>query len=214
MLIAGRVLNGVSVGIESAQVPVYVSELAPPQAREEGWWVANRWRSMSVSWSCSSKFSCQSTASSINLTDSGSISYGGAHIGGQTSSNYSTLQFRVPWAVQLVPALYLLIGTFFLPESPRWLAKQDRWEEAHDILTRVHGKGDPNSQLVLLGLDQIKAACQAEAQFGDVTYWELFKPKMLNRTIIGAFDQIWCQLTGMNLMSTSGLGSHCCCQWY
>lgn len=33
MLIAGRVINGLSVGIESAQVPVYVSELAPPSKR-------------------------------------------------------------------------------------------------------------------------------------------------------------------------------------
>lgn len=33
MLIAGRFINGVSVGICSAQVPVYVSELAPPSKR-------------------------------------------------------------------------------------------------------------------------------------------------------------------------------------
>lgn len=33
MLIAGRIINGLSVGIESAQVPVYISELAPPSKR-------------------------------------------------------------------------------------------------------------------------------------------------------------------------------------
>lgn len=33
MLIVGRVINGLSVGIESAQVPVYISELAPPSLR-------------------------------------------------------------------------------------------------------------------------------------------------------------------------------------
>jgi MFS family permease len=33
MLIAGRFINGLSVGICSAQVPVYVSELAPPSRR-------------------------------------------------------------------------------------------------------------------------------------------------------------------------------------
>jgi MFS family permease len=33
MLIAGRFINGVAVGICSAQVPVYVSELAPPDKR-------------------------------------------------------------------------------------------------------------------------------------------------------------------------------------
>lgn len=33
MLIGGRVINGLAVGIESAQVPVYISELAPPSKR-------------------------------------------------------------------------------------------------------------------------------------------------------------------------------------
>jgi MFS family permease len=33
MLIVGRFINGMSVGIESAQVPVYISEIAPPSKR-------------------------------------------------------------------------------------------------------------------------------------------------------------------------------------
>jgi MFS family permease len=33
MLIVGRFINGMSVGIESAQVPVYISEVAPPSKR-------------------------------------------------------------------------------------------------------------------------------------------------------------------------------------
>lgn len=42
--------------------------------------------------------------------------------------------------------------------------------------------------------------CQFEAQNKDVSYLELFKPKMINRTHIGVFTQIWSQLTGMNVM--------------
>lgn len=33
MLVAGRFINGICVGIASAQVPVYISELAPPAKR-------------------------------------------------------------------------------------------------------------------------------------------------------------------------------------
>jgi MFS family permease len=33
MLIVGRIINGLAVGIESAQVPVYISEIAPPSKR-------------------------------------------------------------------------------------------------------------------------------------------------------------------------------------
>jgi MFS family permease len=33
MLIVGRIVNGLSVGMESAQVPVYISEISPPSKR-------------------------------------------------------------------------------------------------------------------------------------------------------------------------------------
>jgi len=33
MLVVGRIINGFCVGIESAQVPVYISEIAPPSKR-------------------------------------------------------------------------------------------------------------------------------------------------------------------------------------
>ena len=33
MLVVGRIINGFSVGIESAQVPVYISECVPPTKR-------------------------------------------------------------------------------------------------------------------------------------------------------------------------------------
>ena len=33
MLIVGRIINGLAVGICSAQVPVYLSEVAPPSKR-------------------------------------------------------------------------------------------------------------------------------------------------------------------------------------
>ena len=42
--------------------------------------------------------------------------------------------------------------------------------------------------------------CEFEKENADVTYLELFKPKMINRTHIGVFTQIWSQLTGMNVM--------------
>lgn len=33
MLVVCRIINGLAVGIESAQVPVYISELSPPSKR-------------------------------------------------------------------------------------------------------------------------------------------------------------------------------------
>lgn len=100
----------------------------------------------------------------------------------------------------MIPAVILFIGLLFTPESPRWLGRKGRWEEVHAVLTLVHGKGDPNSPFVLRELQEIHDICEFEAQNADVTYAELFKPKMINRTHIGLFMQIWSQLTGMNVM--------------
>lgn len=107
----------------------------------------------------------------------------------------------------MIPAVFLLIAMTVLPESPRWLARQDRWEDCHDVLALVHGKGDRNSPFVALELEDIKQMCEFERRHANVTYLDLFKPNMLNRTFIGIFTQIWSQLTGMNVMSTCSSSS-------
>lgn len=101
----------------------------------------------------------------------------------------------------MLPAIFLFFAMMFLPESPRWLARKDRWEECHDVLALVHGKGDRNSPFVSYELQDIKEMCEFERRHKDVTYLDLFKPNMINRTMIALFTQIWSQLTGMNVMS-------------
>ena len=175
MLIVGRFINGFCVGICSAQVPVYISELAPPSKR--GRLVgAQQW---AITWGILIMFY---------------ISYGCSFIKG-------TAAFRLPWGLQMIPAILLFLGMCFLPESPRWLARKDRWEDCHAVLTLVHGKGDPNSPFVTRELQDIKDMCEFERNNADATFFELFKPSMINRTHIGVFTQIWSQLTGMNVMS-------------
>lgn len=101
----------------------------------------------------------------------------------------------------MIPAIFLFFAMFFLPESPRWLARADRWEECHEVLALVHGKGDRSHPFVSLELQDIREQCELERQHADATYLDLFKPKMINRTMISLFCQIWSQLTGMNVMS-------------
>jgi len=181
MLIVGRLINGLCVGIESAQVPVYISEIAPPTKR--GRLVGmQQW---AITWGILILYY---------------VSYGASFMGEDTASGYSQAVFRIPWGVQMVPAVLLLVAMMFMPESPRWLARKDRWEECKQVLTLVHGHGDPDSPFVAYELNDIREMCAVETKHSDVTYWELFSPKMINRTHIGMFTQIWSQLTGMNVM--------------
>jgi sugar porter (SP) family MFS transporter len=174
MLIVGRIINGFSVGICSAQVPVYITELAPPTKRGQlvG---AQQW---AITWGIMIMFY---------------VSYGCSFIKG-------TGAFRAAWALQMIPAILLFFGMMPLPESPRWLARKGRWDECLEILALVHGKGDRNSPWVAKEYEEIKEYCEIEAASKDVTYWELFSPRYINRTHIGVFTQIWSQLTGMNVM--------------
>lgn len=181
MLAAGRVINGLAVGIESAQVPVYISEIAPPSKR--GRLVGSQ--QWAITWGILIMYY---------------ISFGCSYIGGKDSHSYSTAVFRIPWGLQMIPAVLLFIGMFFLPESPRWLARQDRWEECRSVLALVHGNGDANSPFVVAEMQEIGEMCEFERQNSDVSYLELFKPKMINRTMTGLWCQIWSQLTGMNVM--------------
>ncbi|KAF7596952.1 hypothetical protein BBP40_011318 [Aspergillus hancockii] len=181
MLIVGRIINGFCVGIESAQVPVYISEMSPPSKR--GRFVGvQQW---AITWGILIMFY---------------ISYGCSYIGERTASGYNTAAWRIPWGLQMVPAIFLFLGMLVLPESPRWLARKDRWEDCHHVLAKVHCKGDMNHPFVVLEMQDIREMCEFERQFKNVTYFDLFKPRMLNRTIIGLFMQIWSQLTGMNVM--------------
>jgi hypothetical protein len=100
----------------------------------------------------------------------------------------------------MIPAILLFFGLFILPESPRWLAKQDRWEDCHQVLALVHAHGDLDDNFVQAELREIKDMCEFERQNSDVTYLELIKPHMIWRTHIGVFTPIWSQLTGMNVI--------------
>lgn len=166
---------------ESAQVPVYISEISPPSLR--GRLVGSQ--QGAITWGILIMYY---------------ISFACSYIGGQTSTTYSESVFRIPWGVQMVPAGLLFLGMMFLPESPAWLARKDRWEESKEVLILVHGKGDPNSPFVQAELQEISDMCEFERRNADVTYLELFKPQMIHRTFIGIWTQIWSQLTGMNVM--------------
>lgn len=79
------------------------------------------------------------------------VSYG-------TSFVHGTASFRLPWALQMIPALVLLVFLPMMPRSPRWLASKDRWEEATEVLARLHAGGNQLDPLVIAEVNQIREA--------------------------------------------------------
>ncbi|KAF4629098.1 hypothetical protein G7Y89_g9050 [Cudoniella acicularis] len=111
------------------------------------------------------------------------------------------LTWRFPIAFQIVFGLILILGTSFLPESPRWLLTKDRHEEGLNVTAALHGleTTDPEVQLQHnLILDGIKASGH---QGGHTPYSALFtggKTQHFRRMLLGSSSQFFQQLGGCN----------------
>lgn len=109
----GRLVAGVGVGGASMVVPLYISENAPRAIRGG---LTGLYQLFIATGTCLAFW----------------VNYGSLmHLSG------SSTVYIVPLALQALPAV-LLVGCMALnKESPRFLAKQDRWEEANSVLARV-----------------------------------------------------------------------------
>ncbi|KAF8754587.1 Permeases of the major facilitator superfamily [Rhizoctonia solani] len=174
MLVVGRIISGFAIGLASSTVPLYQSEITPP---------AIRGRMVSL----------QQWAITWGILIQYFIQFGCSYIDGVAS-------FRIPWGLQLIPGLILSIGMTWFPESPRWLMDHDRYDEALEVLSDVHGHGDPNAELVQLEYNEIREAVEFERKEGAKKWSDLLRPGVFRRVVLGTSLQMWSQLTGMNVM--------------
>lgn len=141
MFIVSRFIMGAGIGILVTLVPLYQSEVSPPESR--GLMVGLHGVLIGFSYS---------------LT--GFVTYGCYF------ASYGQFQWRFPLAVQLLPCTVLLVGSFFLPESPRWLIGKDRHDEAWNVTRRLHAnqKKDPTHSYAHAEYNQMMAQIQFEKQ--------------------------------------------------
>ncbi|KAK9452696.1 general substrate transporter [Dipodascopsis uninucleata] len=173
MLIVGRIFNGLCVGCTSSQVPVYLAELAKHEIRGKVIGI-QQW---SIEWGILILYF---------------IGYGCSFIN-------STASFRIPWGIQIVPALFLFLVLPLFPESPRWLASKERWDECHEILAHVHASGNREDPVVLAELMEIRHIVDLESSLNS-SYLTLLSKTNYKRTIVGIMTQVWQQLAGGNVM--------------
>ncbi|BEI98795.1 hypothetical protein CcaverHIS631_0310940 [Cutaneotrichosporon cavernicola] len=114
MIYAGRAITGFAVGVLTATIPTFIAEFSPPAIRGQltGFFeIAYQVGSLVGFW----------------------INYGiTSHM--DVTSNTS---WRVAMAVQLIPGGMLAVGSVVLKESPGWLLRQGREDEAMTILSYV-----------------------------------------------------------------------------
>ncbi|CAF3796445.1 unnamed protein product [Rotaria sp. Silwood1] len=171
MLLASRFISGLGVGALSMLVPVYQSEIAPKEIRGR-------------------LVSLQQWAITIGIAVSFWINYGtDIHLSGSSAS------WRIPLALQIVPAFILGIGILFFPFSPRWLMAHNREDQAMEVLKTIRSASESN---ILIEYNEIKNEIAVEREQSVQSYSQLFRVPLRRRLLIGLSIQFLQQLTGIN----------------
>ncbi|KAJ6115496.1 hypothetical protein N7523_005913 [Penicillium sp. IBT 18751x] len=177
MILVGRILAGWAVGLMSMSVPVYQAEFAHPRSR--GLIVGLSQQMIGIGFIVSTW-----------------IGYGSLH-----ASDTSQFQWRFPLAFQVVPALILVIGMIFLPESPRYLIENGRFSEAMQVLRKTHSDGT-NDDWIEAEYTGICRTIEAEKNIAMPGWMPMFTvPQWRTRMLHGLAVQAFTQMTGINVIS-------------
>lgn len=176
MFLVGRIVAGFAVGLVYAVSSIYNAEIAPPKIR--GITVGLQTQLISIGYA---------TSNWIGLF--GSFAVGNA-------------QWRIPLGIQCVPAVILIIGLFWLPESPRWLIQKGRYDAAKAVIERLHSDIGADMNFAEREFEQIRQQIDFEREVTIKSWWALFiKPSYRRRLLLGIGLQVFLQTTGVNVVN-------------
>ncbi|PPQ92566.1 hypothetical protein CVT25_010519 [Psilocybe cyanescens] len=171
-LIIGRCIQGLGVGMLSMTVPIYQCEIAPGHGR--GLFV-------------SIEYFCLNSGYALSAW----VGYGFFF------DMPSEISWRGPYIIQTILAVILVIWTFFLPESPRWLIKNNFKKEGFAAIADLHANGDLYDPVVGESYAAIEGAILLEESMGQASWGQLFS-QYTRRTIVGITCQLFAQFNGIN----------------
>ncbi|RDW68193.1 hypothetical protein BP5796_08850 [Coleophoma crateriformis] len=176
MMIAGRFVAGAACGIILSVVPVYIAEVSPPKDR--GFIVG-----------------LQGMMISIGFLVANWVGYAGDFARGNA-------QWRIPLAMQMPGAILLAIGCIFIPYSPRWLIEKERYEQAQQVILRLHGDQGENfiAQEFIQIKDQIALEREGRSTNFLVACQKLFSRQYIRRTSTACFILSMGQLSGSTVI--------------
>lgn len=103
-----------------------------------------------------------------------------------SQNNYpnSELGYRLPFALQWIWPVPLMVGIFLAPESPWWLMKKGRIDQARRSLERtLNGKGIEKEVMITKELEKIKLTIEKEQKLKDSegSYLDCIRDKISRR---------------------------------
>lgn len=176
-----RIADGVAIGMASGLSPVYIAEIASAESR--------------------GKLVCLNeltivlgilAAQTVNWIIARPVAIGASLADIQSSWNGHEAWRRM-FEAAVVPATIFLVGVYFIPESPRWLAHQGFWLRAKQVLIRFGGE-----DYALRVVDEMRTSFHSESSSSIRV--ALRNPRLLPVLGIGvtlAVLQQWC---GINVI--------------
>jgi sugar porter (SP) family MFS transporter len=159
LLLAARVIIGLAVGSASMVVPLYIGEIVPPRLR-------------------GGLVSLNQLAITVGILSSYLIDYGLSGTG----------NWRLMFGLAAIPAALLFVGMLFQQESPHWLIRQGREDDARQVLRRLRDSGDIDEEV-----REVREISQREGGMRD-----LISPKVRPLLVVGVMLAVFQQVTGIN----------------
>ncbi|KRL38367.1 sugar porter family MFS transporter [Liquorilactobacillus uvarum] len=188
ILLVFRFILGLAVGSASANVPLFLAEVAPAHMRGQ-----------------------MVSMNQLMIVFGQFLSFGvNAWLGSAFGNNAAI--WRLMLGVATIPGILLWIGMFFVPETPRWLAAQGRYKDAFNSLVRIRSNETADLEMKEIR-DAIRKDKEQEEKAASLADFK--KPWIMQIVITGATLGVIQQFAGINsvmyygtqILEASGFGS-------
>jgi len=176
-----RIVGGVGIGLASALAPVYIAEISPAEKR--GRFVAINQLTIVIG---------VLAAQLVNLMIAEPVASAATQAEILQTWN-AQIGWRYMFGAEGVPAVLFLLLMFVVPESPRWLAKANRYPQAEKVLRRIG-----SVEYAQHTLSDIRHSLGSENQ--QVPLSALWQPKVRPIVVMGVVLAVFQQWCGINVI--------------
>ncbi|KAI8899270.1 general substrate transporter [Globomyces pollinis-pini] len=185
---SGRFVGGVGIGMASMCVPLYISETAPTSIRGRLITIQQLMITLGIL-----------IASIVNAIIISLVEPVTGFLPQELVNGSKGFEWRYALAVQMIPALCLIVVMIFMPESPRWLIMNNLQHEALKTMATLQQLDVTNAALVE-EFEEMIDMVTTEKLIGSGDWNELISFKIRKRTFITFFLQLFQQWTGINVI--------------
>lgn len=182
-LIMARLLGGFGIGAATMVCPLYISEIAPEK---------HRGRMVTLF-----QFTITIGIVMCVFANWGIFNFADFNSESETISDFMKWfavdqNWRAMFFAEALPGVLFLICAFFIPESPRWLVKRKRGDEAEMILSKVNGIA--KSKVIRA---EIESTLSDE---GGVRFLDLFSDKLKRPLILSLLLCFFAEACGVSVV--------------